>query len=57
VQTAPLYAHRAECEIEEIKTQLGFQSFDLLREGWLCHAEALGRARKVQFLGNGEEVA
>ena len=49
--------HTARLAAEQLHLQLGFQCPDLLAQRRLLHAEPLGGAGDVAFLGDGDEVA
>ena len=49
-------AHGALVALEQLRAQFRFQRLDLLAQRRLADVQALGRAREVQFLGDGDKV-
>ena len=49
--------HRALVALEQLRAQFRFQRLDLLAQRRLADVQALGRAREVQLLGDGDKVA
>ncbi len=43
--------------VEECDSDLGFEAFDRLAQGWLGHVEAFCGPSEVQFLGDADEIS